>query len=97
MIEAEEEMEPPKTVKIAEERIAGVLLYYIEDIDADFNYTQWNDKQKGRFDKAKESLSAKIEMLTADKAPIIEHSKEPKGFTLLFEVREDVKTMEEYL
>jgi hypothetical protein len=97
MIEIEEEMEPPKTVKIAEERIAGVLLYYIDDIDEDFNYTRWNDKQKERFDKARESLSAKIEMLTADKAPIIEQPKEPRGFASLFEVREDVKTMEEYL
>lgn len=95
------EEKPPSSVGEAEKNIKKSLLLYLDSfIEDDFNYRNWEESPKNKFNKARIAIMENIinELQGEIIIPVI--SKKAAGSAFDFEpieVRKDVLTLQDYL
>ena len=99
---------PPKTIREAEQNIIGSLILHIEmGLEEEFNYVNWEDSAKKKFNRGKNNISKKLEewsKVFSRKVPDFEdlqertESYESNAFEFETKaVKINVKTLEDYL
>jgi len=96
------EFEAPESLGDAKNKVAKQLLFYLENIQKEFDIGRWNDRDTNRFTKASSYFFKMIDKWTMTKetpeiktAFKIEKTK-TIGFEVEKEINENVKTLNEW-